>query len=463
MALFFKILILLWLINFTPPLLAHILEDKWNGALDRGRLFRDGKPLLGDHKTTRGCCGAVIAGTVLGAVFGLSWWVGFLSAVLSMLGDLGSSFLKRRMGMRSGNVVPGLDQIFEGAFPFLVLSPVFSLGMLEVGTLVTLFSIGAFVGSWFFKVILLMKPYADYPRPVRPRTRLKELRSCQITSHPFHHFLNIEDSIYYHIFMKTVFRFLGIYEKGKQNALQLETCSVSFHLDNLPASFDNYTILFISDLHLDGLEGLTEKAQSVVKGLPVDLCIIGGDLRMETHGPFGDAMLHLERLIPDIQTKDGIIGILGNHDCTEIIEPMGKLGVEFLVNDAKPIRRNGEEIWIVGVDDPHYYKCHDLEMAFSGVPSGAFTIFAAHSNEIYKEAAQYGSKLYLCGHSHAGQIQVRPWGPIFTHSRAPRRLCWGSWDYRGMLGYTSGGVGVSGVPVRFCSRGELSLITLKKK
>ena len=463
MVLFLKILVLLWLINFAPPLLAHLLEDRWNGPLDRGRLFRDGRPLLGDHKTIRGCCGAVAVGTMLGAAFGFTWWVGFMSSILSMLGDLTSSFIKRRLGMPSGNVVPGLDQIFEGAFPFLILWPVFSLHVVEVALLVTVFSIGAFFGSWFFKEILLMKPYADYPRPIRPRTRLRELRSCQITSHPLHHFINIEDSIYYHIIMKTFFRLLGIFERGKRNALQLETCEVVFHLRDLPASFDGYTILFISDLHLDGLEGLTEKLQSVVKDLPVDLCIIGGDLRMETHGPFAEAMLHLRRLIPDIRAKDGIIGILGNHDCTEIIEPLERMGVRFLVNDARPIRRSGEEIWIVGVDDPHYYKCHDLDLAFSEVPAEAFTIFAAHSNEIYKEASLYGPKLYLCGHSHAGQVQIKPWGPIFTHSRAPRRLCWGAWDHKGMLGYTSGGVGVSGVPVRFSSRGEVSLITLKRK
>lgn len=463
MVLFFKLLVLLWLINFTPPLLAHFLENKWNDPLDGGRLFSDGKRLLGDHKTIRGCLGAVAMGMLLGIIFGFPWWVGLLTGSLSMLGDLSSSFIKRRMGMLCGNVCAGLDQIFEGAFPFLVLWPWFSLEWMEVVFLVTLFSIGAFLGSWFFKLVLLMKPFESYPRSIRTRTRWKELRSCQITSPTFHHFLNIEDSLYYRLIMTTVFRLLGLYEKGKQNALQVKTSRIPFLLPDLPASFQDYTILFLTDLHLDGLEGLTERLRSVVRDLPVDLCIIGGDLRMETHGPFSEALLHFSRLIPDIRARDGILGILGNHDCTEIIEPLGKMGVEFLVNDARAIRRNGEEIWFVGVDDPHYYKCHDLALAYSGVPAGAFTIFLAHSNEIYREAAQYGPQLYLCGHSHAGQIRIPKFGPIFTHSRAPRRLCWGPWSHNGMIGYTSGGVGVSGVPVRFSSYGEVSLITLRRE
>ena len=93
-----------------------------------------------------------------------------------------------------------------------------------------------------------------------------------------------------------------------------------------------------------------------------------------------------------------------------------------LLNDAKAIESNGEKIWIVGVDDPHYFKCHDLDAAFAEVPQGAFSIFVAHSNEIYREAAAYHPQLYLCGHTHGGQIQVPLLGAVFTHSKAPRSL-----------------------------------------
>ena len=221
--------------------------------------------------------------------------------------------------------------------------------------------------------------------------------------------------------------------------------------------------MFLTDLHLDGLKGLTEKLQTLLRDLPADLCVIGGDLRMETHGPFSEALSLMRRLIPAIHAKDGIIGILGNHDCIEIVDVLEKEGMTFLVNDAMAVERNGDKIWFVGVDDPHYYRCDDLGQAFQGVREGDFAIFLAHSNEIYREARQYGAKLYLCGHSHAGQIQLPPLGPLFTHSRAPRRYSEGNWSYRGMKGYTSYGAGVSGVPLRFFSHGEVVLITLKRK
>jgi len=463
MVLFSKILLLLWLINFAPPLLAHLLGEKWSNPVDGDRLYKDGKPLLGPHKTYRGIAAGLATGFLVGWALGFPAWVSFSTGFLSMLGDLLSSFIKRRLDLPSGSAVFGFDQIFEGSLPFVVLAPHESLGLMDVLVLTALFTVVAYSGSRFFKEILSRKPYEHYPRKLNSRVRFREFRACQITSHPLHHFVNFEDAFYYHFVMKWFFRALGIYDRGMRNALQVEVTRITFDFEDLPEAFDGYRVLFLTDLHLDGLKGLTEKLQSLLLDLPADLCVIGGDLRMETHGPFSQALSLMRRLIPAIHAKDGIIGILGNHDCIEIVEVLQKEGITFLVNDALAVERRGEKIWFVGVDDPHYYRCDDLGQAFRGVREEDFAVFLAHSNEVYREARQYGSRLYLCGHSHAGQIQLPPFGPLFTHSRAPRRYSQGKWSYRGMIGYTSCGAGVSGVPLRFFSRGEVVLITLRRK
>jgi hypothetical protein len=59
-----------------------------------------------------------------------------------MLGDLLSSFAKRRLGRPSGHNFPVLDQFFEGALPFLLLSPYFGLGFFRTGFLIIIFCIG---------------------------------------------------------------------------------------------------------------------------------------------------------------------------------------------------------------------------------------------------------------------------------------------------------------------------------
>jgi hypothetical protein len=291
---------------------------------------------------------------------------------------------------------------------------------------------------------------------------VREWRSCQVLRDPLCYVFNFERAIYYHLIMKGAFRILGVYEQGMANALLIERKDVELHFPDLPPAFDGYTILFLSDLHLDGLDGLTEKLVEKIRGLNVDLCLLGGDFRMETFGSFKEALRLTREAISFISAKDGVYAILGNHDCPEIVGPLGENGVRFLLNEAVPIARNGDRIWLLGVDDPHYFHCDDLPKTAEGAPLGSFTVLAAHSPEIYREASDLGVRLYLCGHTHGGQIRIPPFGPVFTHSRAPRRTASGKWEQGKMTGYTSSGVGVSGVPVRFYCKGEVSVITLRR-
>jgi hypothetical protein len=194
-----------------------------------------------------------------------------------------------------------------------------------------------------------------------------------------------------------------------------------------------------------------------------DLCVVGGDVRMEMYGPMAPALRHLKRLLTHVRAADGIYGVLGNHDCIEMLPEFEAAGVSMLVNEAREIGRGGASFWLVGVDDPHYYRCHDLERAFRDTPAAAFTVFVAHSPELYREAARYGARLYLCGHTHGGQICLPGIGPLFTHSSAPRFTAAGLWSHAGMTGYTSRGAGASGGPVRFNCPGEVVLITLRRE
>jgi predicted MPP superfamily phosphohydrolase len=461
MLVYFKILILLWAINLTPALLTYHLDQRWGRPLDGGQRWRDGRPLLGSHKTIRGLVGGVAAGTVAGLYLGFPAWLGLAAGLLSMGGDLLSSFLKRRLGKTSGAVVPGLDQIFEGGLPFAVLGPFFGLGAATLLGLVLVFSLAAFGASWFLQHILLTRPFENYHRRLRIRTRFREWRACQISNNPLHPFLNFEHAFYYHFLLKTVFQLMGLYRRGVQNALEIAPHSLRLRPPGLPRAFDGYTILYLSDLHLDGLEGLTEKIRGLVADHPVDLCLLGGDFRTELSGPYTRAVSHLERLIPAIQASDGIYAVIGNHDCLEMLEPLHAIGIRFLLNESLAIQRDGARLWLVGVDDPHYYQAQDLPRAFEGVPQEDFIVFLAHSPELYREAAAKGADVYLCGHTHGGQIQLPAIGPVFTHSRAPRRISVGSWTHGGMLGYTSFGVGVSGIPVRFGTRGEVLRLTLR--
>ncbi len=84
-----------------------------------------------------------------------------------------------------------------------------------------------------------------------------------------------------------------------------------------------------------------------------------------------------------------------------------------------------------------------------------------HSPERYLEAADSGYSLYLSGHTHGGQVCLPGGVALVTSATVPRRLVKGRWKYREMRGYTSRGVGTSGIAVRYFCPPEMTVVTLR--
>ncbi len=85
-----------------------------------------------------------------------------------------------------------------------------------------------------------------------------------------------------------------------------------------------------------------------------------------------------------------------------------------------------------------------------------------HSAEVADDADEAGYALYLCGHTHGGQISLPGGRPLVTHLKRCRHAASGLWRQGRMTGYTSRGVGVSDLPLRFNTRGEVVVITLRR-
>jgi len=458
-----KALVLLLIVNMMPPLLALRLRRRWDHPLDCGLRFLDGRPLLGPHKTVRGLLGSLAGGGLAAPLLGLPVWLGLLAGLSSMAGDLLTSLIKRRLGKQSGQDVPGLDQFMEGFLPILLLTHYTPLRPPAATLALAAFCLVAFFASNWYKDVFYCRPRPGYPRPFQLRTRWREYRCCRLESKPLTYLFNIKEGLLYNGLVTGAFHLLGLAASGRRNALDVRLTSIAPALPNLPAAFDGYRILLATDLHLDGLDGLAERMAALVRGERFDLCLLGGDLRYGTFGNFGPALDRLAGFLAKLRTRDGVLAVLGNHDCLEIVGPLRDMGVEVLLNESWPITRGRHRLWIAGVDDPHAYRCADPATAMRDVPSGETAIMLAHSPEAALAAAETGARLYLCGHTHGGQVCLPRLGPIITNSRSPRYMAAGLWSLNGMIGYTSLGAGVSGAPVRFCTRGELVSVTLRRQ
>lgn len=462
-----RLVLLLGAANSAPPLAALLLQGRCPWPVDLGLTLTDGRRLFGTHKTWRGLVAGTLAGGLAGVVLGFGAGTGLVAGALALVGDLLSSFLKRRLGRASGQDVPGLDQFFEAALPLALLH---AQGI--VSGAAALWGLGLFCSlawalSQLYKGMVLDRSPAGYPARTGAGNRFREYVSCRLTSPLALHVFNFKEAVIYNRLYPLGFRLLGLEDQGRRTALRLSATEVVFGFADLPPAFDGYRLLLLTDLHLDGLPGLTTAIVELVARLPVDLCLLGGDYRFGLAGPIEPSMVEMARLLRHLRAADGTVAVLGNHDCPEMAEILRELGATVLANQSLCLRRRGaagdeQHLWIAGVDDPRRYKAARPDVALAAMPAGEFAVLLAHAPEAYAEAAWAGARLYLCGHTHAGQVRLAGLGALSMHSSAPRALTEGVWQWQDMRGYTSSGAGVSGAAVRIGTRGEVAVITLRR-
>ena len=127
-----------------------------------------------------------------------------------------------------------------------------------------------------------------------------------------------------------------------------------------------------------------------------------------------------------------------------------------LLNECETILR-GDQLYLAGIDDAHYYRVDNIEKAASEIPENGFSILLSHTPEIYRQEAHAGFDLLLSGHTHGGQICLPGSTPITLDSVLPRHMGSGPWKHCDMVGYTSVGVGTSVVPARLNCLPEITL------
>lgn len=273
-------------------------------------------------------------------------------------------------------------------------------------------------------------------------------------------FFHIENWYSIHALIRLALRLSLLYQRGRKNALDITIQENRVYLERLPPALDGYTLLQLSDLHLDILPELPHRIAEVVRKIEFDLCVITGDFRAKTYGATENALQAMHMLRPHLGEK--VFAVLGNHDTIRLVPELESMGIKLLLNESASLQRDGHSIYLVGIDDPHYYRADNLEKALLDVPHSECAVLLSHSPELYRHAAHAGFDLMLCGHTHGGQICLPGGIPLMCNMRAPRKLCRGPWKHLGLQGYTSAGTGVSIVEARLNCPGEVTLHRLHR-
>jgi len=253
----------------------------------------------------------------------------------------------------------------------------------------------------------------------------------------------------------------GLWARARREFRDVRVVENHVTLDGLPAPFEGFCILQISDLHCDLDPVLMDIVEARITGLSYDASVLTGDYQDCRVMDLKLSTRLMTRLI--LRLSGPKFGILGNHDFLTSVPVFEETGLQILLNENSAIERDGQRLWICGIDDPRFFGTHDLTAARRAVPMNEIAILLSHAPDIWHEAEMAGYSLMIAGHTHGGQLCLPGGFPLVRNSAAPRALTAGAWRLGKMQGYTSRGTGACSVPARLFCPPEVTLHVLHCK
>ncbi len=243
--------------------------------------------------------------------------------------------------------------------------------------------------------------------------------------------------------------------------------------ENLPESFDGFTVVQVSDLHNDEIGKSNIRLIDAIKAASPDIIVLTGDIMDSYRTDLNIACEFIDGIV-DIAP---VYYITGNHEYRfplifeKFESHMTDAGVIVLRDKTAEIELGGETVSIVGVEDPdfsgiegfkdsEYFALKLIEL----VPDDGFTLLLSHRPDIFETYCRTGADLVLTGHAHGGQFRLPLLGGLF----APQQgflpdYSEGIFEKDGTAMIISRGLGNSAFPFRINNPPELVVVTLETK
>jgi predicted MPP superfamily phosphohydrolase len=262
---------------------------------------------------------------------------------------------------------------------------------------------------------------------------------------------------------------LGLYA-GEIARHEIDVVRRAMIIPGLPEPFIGFRMVQISDIHLMEFTepSFLKLVLHEVNALRPDMVVLTGDF--VSYGP-----IERRRSIPwayecgELLTRikcPARYAILGNHDCIvdqgKATDALTSHGIPVLANESVPIEREGKRFWLAGVTDALEGTPHpDFAKAFpkTAQADGDPVILLAHEPDVAPEAAKYGYKLMLSGHTHGGQVRIPFVPPVYLPPLGKNYLE-GHFQVGPMQLYVNRGIGTVGMPFRLNCPPEITVLTL---
>ena len=239
--------------------------------------------------------------------------------------------------------------------------------------------------------------------------------------------------------------------------------------DRLPVGLPAIRILHITDLHIERWTRREDEVLQIARQTKPDLIVISGDYVNLSYNKDPETQRLVHQLLSQLSAPYGVYATLGSPpvDLRESILPIfEELDIQLMRHDWDVIDfGDGRQLVLIGMDCTHHIPTDESRLAhlMSQAPSHLPQLLVYHSPELMPQAAAQGIDLYLCGHTHGGQVRLPIIGPLLTSSQLGRKFVMGHYHLGRTHLYVSRGIGLEGMSaprVRFMSPPEMTQVIM---
>jgi predicted MPP superfamily phosphohydrolase len=253
---------------------------------------------------------------------------------------------------------------------------------------------------------------------------------------------------------------------------RLSLTELAIEVEGWPAGSPSLRVLHISDLHVERPTVREKRVVELARQAKADLILVTGDYLNLSYSEDPEAMAGARQVLTQLSAPLGVYATLGSPpvDLRGVAPRLFEgLAVRLLRNECVTVEGgNGRQLAVLGMDCTHHLPTdqRQLERLVGQAPSDVPLVLLYHAPDLMPEAAGYGISLYLCGHTHGGQVRLPWYGAIFTSSQLGKRYEMGHYHEGKTHLYVSRGIGLEGLSaprLRFLSPPEMTLVTIRGK
>lgn len=257
----------------------------------------------------------------------------------------------------------------------------------------------------------------------------------------------------------------AVVEPGRLSLTELDV-----EVEGLPAGSPPIRLLHITDLHVERLAEREEAVLALAKETRPDAILITGDYVNLSYNGNAETHADVRDLLRRLEAPYGVYATLGSPpvDLREYVPGLFEdVPVRLLRDEGVTLDfGDGRRLALLGVDCTHHLDEDGATLARLARegPDDVPRILLYHSPELMRQAAEHGLDVYLCGHTHGGQVRLPGYGAVITSSQLGKAYVMGHYRRGRTHLYVSRGIGFEGLSaprVRFLAPPEVTLVTLR--